>query len=223
MRFLGKSFRLFQLGAAAIVLLLLFVSPAIAPQGDKRDPGGRTLASIQEEEFDDRLFRLETCYGVRFAVGDIARDRRRACKAILLHEIETALAAPGAVFRTPVLFRCEDTASKPSVSKDSADRPVFALRPNDDYAQIDRVLTQYLRTAEVTTEEDKEQRRVCQAAIHCQKLLRFRTFGLGRIRACVSGEGSLRQKLVLTALSQVLFPGQQNLAPVVNRMLDGRF
>ena len=81
--------------ALALVISFLMISPARAPSGGKLWTGGRTIASLQEEDFDKRLLKLQLCYGIRIDTEQCTLERRRVCKALVAHEMEAALEAPG--------------------------------------------------------------------------------------------------------------------------------
>jgi hypothetical protein len=168
---------------SATVLLSIFfyfvaIVPARAPRGGKNSLGGRTIASVQEEEFDHRLLNLQLCYGVRFDGGKSTPARRRVCKALVVHALDKALAAPGAILKAPVEFVCDDTAfPKEEPARDFLPVRVH-LKPNAEFLAIQQTLDKSLESVSTTESNALNARETCEFLTDCKWAMRPQAMSL---------------------------------------------
>jgi hypothetical protein len=196
----------FVTACLAVVIFFIFIGPAKAPKGDKHSLGGRTIASIQEEDFDRTLQRYNICYGVRFAANQATPERRRVCKAILVHRLEQSLAETGTYFPMQVEFRCENTAMGRKIWYDDLNQPVVALQPNAEFDSIEDLIKQHLDRKQVSASVDNQVRDACQFISRCKRALRFETFSIRRVASCFTDDDSLHRRMMVDTISDLVFP-----------------
>lgn len=200
-----------SLGAPTLLAVLLFLflaNPARAPMGGKRWTGGRTIASLQEEDFDRRLLRLQLCYGVKVVAEQCTLERRRVCKALVVHEIEQAVEAPGAYLKAPVEFHCQDTAvGKPLLD----DENTVSLRPNSEVASIRGALGSLLSHFDGPNERQHgKAREACEFLTQCKWSMRPQSLSLRRVASCVATPDATHRKILLNEAGAMLFGGKNN-------------
>jgi hypothetical protein len=187
----------------AVLFLFITVSTARAPHGGKNSLGGRTIASIQEEEFDRRILRYQLCYGVRLYSEKATQERRRVCKAMLVHRLEAVLEKAGAYFRVPMEFQCDDTAF--SRRDPAQSRDIVALKPNAEFLAIDRALSAHLEQAEASEREDHIAREACSFLTDCKLAMRPNHLSLRKLASCLSTPDMSHRKILLDEIGAMLF------------------
>lgn len=188
----------------AVLFLLFTVAPARAPQGGKNSLGGRTIASMQEEDFDRRIMRYQLCYGVRFRGEQSTQERRRVCKAMLVHRLDSVFEKPGAFFRVPVEFQCEDTAfghREPS----SVEFESVSLKPNAEFRAIDRFLSAHLEQTEASEREDHFAREACMFLTECKWAMRPNHLSIRKLASCLSTPDIAHRRILLDEIGAMLF------------------
>lgn len=197
----------FSVGTSALLSVLFFfflVAPARAPSGGKLWSGGRTIASLQEEDFDKRLLKLQLCYGAKLVADQCTLERRRVCKAMLLHESEGALEPSGHYLRSPVEFHCEDTA----VGHPVLDEDAVLLRPNAEISAIHAAFEGNLQESPTVPAAHKSAREACEFLTDCKWAMRPQTFSIRKIASCVfTGDGTHRQ-ILFSEVGAMLFGGK---------------
>ncbi len=205
-----RAFRIVWSGLGTLVLsvllFLLLVEPARAPKGGRKSLGGRTIASLQEEDFDRTLYRYEVCYGVKLEAVQATPERRRVCKALLVHELNSTLDAPGSFLEGPVTFRCHNTAIGRRAGRAEGEDPVVLLQPNREQAAIQEGLLPYLRQVKVSTEADQEVREACEFVSRCQRAMGLEGLSLRRVGTCITDRDALHQRLISDIFARLLFP-----------------
>lgn len=190
-------------GATSFLILFFFLflaEPARAPQGGRKFLGGRTIASQQEQEFDQRLLHYQLCYGVRFSADQATLERRRVCKAVLVHRLQGVLKRPGAYFREPLEFRCVNTVSSRHLA--NADGAVV-LQPNAEFQAIDVAFSRSLETANVGESSDRVAREACEFLTDCK--LGMQRFSLRKMAACLGTWDVTHRKILLNEVGAMLF------------------
>lgn len=189
----------------AAMLFLFLANPARAPAGGKRWTGGRTIASLQEEEFDRRLLKLQLCYGVKVVADRCTLERRRVCKAMLVHELEPVLEAKGNYLKTPVEFHCQDTAvGKPLLD----DEDSVSLRPNLESAAIHGALSSNLSQLTPSDSQHQRVREACEFLTDCKWSMRPQSFSLRKLASCISTPDATHRKVLLNEAGKMLFGGK---------------
>lgn len=196
-------------GITSVALVVLFsffaIVPARAPSGGKLWTGGRTIASLQEEDFDRRLMKYQLCYGVKLVADQCTLERRRVCKAMLVHEMETALATSNRFLKAPVEFRCEDTALSHSVTADD----LVGLRPNGETKAIQSTLEPALQQdATVSSLQHEEARGACEFLTDCKWAMRPRSFSFRKLASCLTTPNATHRKVLLNEVGAMVFGGR---------------
>lgn len=200
------------------IIFFLSVSPARAPSGGKNSLGGRTIASQQEEEFDRKIMRYSLCYGVKFNAEKSTLERRRVCKAMLVHQMEAALQKTGAYLRGPTEFRCEDTAiGKKADSLDGS--LIVQLRPNAEFAAIDTALNQNLEVASVAENDDYFARAACDFLTECKLAMRPNHFSLRKLADCFSTNNLTQRKILLDEVGSMIFRSKSQSTKILYSQL----
>jgi hypothetical protein len=191
----GSSF------ALAVLFFFLLIAPARAPSGGKLWTGGRTIASLQEEDFDRRLTRIQLCYGVKLSAEQCTLERRRVCKAMLVHEVESAVEVPGHFLKAPVEFRCEDTAlARPGIDDDAV-----ALRPNGEHAAIRDALDPLLLETSASEASQAQAKEACEFLTGCKWAMRPQTFSLRKLASCLTTPNATHRKVLLNEVGAMVF------------------
>jgi len=190
----------------ATVIFFVLIQPAKAPKGNKRSLGGRTIASIQEEEFDRVLQQYQECYGVRFVAATATPERRRVCKAVLVHQLSQALGESGTYFVAPVEFRCENTAMGRRSWYNEMNHAVAALQPNTELATIDAILKEQLDRRQVSMDVDARARDACAFISSCKRALSFERFSLRKIGTCFTDNNALHRRMMVDTVGEFVFP-----------------
>jgi hypothetical protein len=177
------------------------VFPARAPSGGKLWAGGRTIASLQEDDFDRRLLKLQLCQGVKLVADQCTLERRRVCKAMLVHEVESSLATGGHFIKTPVEFRCEDTALPHS----GLDSDAVSLRPNAEVSAIHDALGSVLANADLSFVTQYEAAETCEFLTNCKWAMRPQSFSLRKIASCLTTRDALQRKVLLDQVGSMIF------------------
>jgi hypothetical protein len=189
--------------ALAVLFLFFLVAPARAPSGGKLWTGGRTIASLQEDDFDRRLLKLQLCYGVSLTADQCTAERRRVCKAFVLHEVETALTGQGAYLRIPVEFRCEDTAA----GKFLSDAEDFTdLRPNAEVSAIQRALESSLVPGNSNAQGKNLAGEACEFITDCKWAMRAPS--LRKLAGCLTTGNATHRKILFSEMAAMLFGGK---------------
>lgn len=187
------------------IFFFAVIEPARAPRGGKNSLGGRTLASQQEEEFDRRLLTLQLCYGIKFNGESATPARRRVCKALLVHSIDKVLAAPGAILKYPVEFRCENTVfPKAQLPGDSAGLVVF-LKPNEEFKAIDGALEKSVESIATTEDQALSARETCEFLTDCKWAMRPQALSFRKLASCLGTQDITRRKILLDEFGAMLF------------------
>jgi hypothetical protein len=150
--------------------------------------------------------KLQLCYGVRLTADQCTLERRRVCKAMLVHETESALETPGRFLRASVEFRCEDTAlGHPGLGDDSV-----ALKPNGEAGAIRSALEPLLRQASRASEvgQDAEARSACEFLTDCKWATRPQSFSLRKIASCALTPNATHRKVLLGEIGAMVFGGK---------------
>lgn len=189
----------------AALLFLFLVNPARAPSGGKRWTGGRTIASLQEEEFDRRLLKLQLCYGVKMVADRCTLERRRVCKAMLVHELEPLLEAKGTYLKSPMEFHCQDTAVGKSLMDDEDS---VSLRPNLETASIQGAMDANLVQLEPSDTQHLKAREACEFLTDCKWSMRPQSFSLRKLASCISTPDATHRKVLLNEAGAMLFGGK---------------
>lgn len=191
----------------AVPLLFFLVIPARAPSGGKLGTGGRTIASLQEEDFDRRLLKLQLCYGVRMVADQCTIERRRVCKALLVHELETVLEGEGNYFPKPMEFHCEDSAvGKPFPAEDGT----HFLRPNTELASIHQAIAANFFPGTQSTVQPRahrEAREACEFLTECKWAMRPQSLSLRKLASCIVGNNASRRMAFLQEAGAMVFGG----------------
>jgi len=187
------------------VLFFVVIAPARAPQGGKNSLGGRTIASLQEEDFDKKILRYQLCQGVRFYADTATLERRRVCKAMLVHEMEAFLGASGAYLRTPVEFHCQDTSIGKKEWENGEGQPAVALQPNFEEQEMEKVLAASVDHKIVSEEEDKFARDACEFLSECKEAMRPKTLSFRHLGHCLMTENITHRKILLDEIASMLF------------------
>lgn len=190
----------------AVIIFFVLIQPAKAPQGNKKSLGGRTIASIQEEEFDRILQQYQVCYGVRFVAQKATPERRRVCKAVLVHWLSQAFGESGSYFAVPVEFQCENTAMGRRSWFGDLNHPIVALQPNTESETIEGVLKEYLDRKEVSVDVDMRVRDACSFISRCKRALSFNQFSVRRVGSCFADNNSLHRRMMVDLVGEFVFP-----------------
>ena len=205
----------------ATVFFFLIISPARAPAGGKNWTGGRTIASLQEEDFDRRLMRLQICYGVKVVAEQCTLERRRVCKALLVHELEAALNTRGAYLASPLEFHCEDTAlAKPPLEEDG----VVSLKPNKEAAEIQKALNGSIKTASSSadiSDNHQKARDACEFLTDCKWATRPGTLSLRKLGNCFTTNNAVHRTILLNEVAAMLFAGKSSRRATLYPQLIG--
>jgi hypothetical protein len=191
--------------ALAILFFFFTVDPARAPSGGKIWTGGRTIASLQEEDFDRRLLKLQLCHGVHLVADQCTLERRRVCKAMLVHELEAALATPGRYLKAPVEFHCEDTAVGRNLLYDE---DAVSLRPNSEVKSIRAALDADLLEGDPKEPVYAEAGAACEFLTSCKWAMRPASFSLRKLASCATTPDATRRRILLDEVGAMLFGGR---------------
>ncbi len=205
--------------ALAVVLFLFLVNPARAPAGGKRWTGGRTIASLQEEDFDRRLLKLQLCYGVQVVADQCTLERRRVCKALVVHELEKTLEVPGSYLKSPLEFHCQDTAVGKSILDDEDS---ISLRPNGETPSIQNALTSHFAKAGEGAGVHERAREACEFLTDCKWSMRPQSLSLRKLASCISTPDATHRKLLLSEAGAMLFGGKSvRRQTLYSRVVEG--
>ena len=187
----------------AMALFLILAVPARAPRGGKNSLGGRTIASVQEEEFDRRLLHYHLCYGIRFSADRATVERRRVCKAMLVNRLERMFEQPGRYFRTPVEFHCEDTVFSRAPASESG--VSISLQPNREFTAIDQAIQAHMEAENIGESVDRFARDACEFLVDCKQAMRPGSLSLRKLAACFSTGDLTHRKILLDEVGAMLF------------------
>lgn len=197
--------------ALAAAFFLFLVTPARAPYGGKNSLGGRTIASIQEREFDHRLMFYHLCYGVKFTAEKATLERRRVCKAMLVHRLDQTLTVPGAYLKSPVEFRCEDTIFSSRKGSDDA----VALKPNKEFAAIEGVFASQLEKSTVGESTDQFARDACEFLTDCKLATTSYQLSFRKLASCFTTGNLTHRKILLNEVGAMLFRAKGNQTKIL--------
>lgn len=202
---------------ATLLFFAFTISPARAPQGGKNSLGGRTIASMQEEDFDRRLMNYQICYGVRFFPASATFERRRVCKAMLVHRLDLAFQKSGAFLKNPVEFHCDDTAFGKKEWENNG-VPAAALKPNAEYQAMDKLLEANMEYRSVTDSEEQYVKETCQFLTSCKNSMR--RFYLRQVGECLSTPNVLRRKVLIDEIGTMVFSPQAEPKVLYSELVD---
>jgi hypothetical protein len=200
-------------GFLAAGLFLLFATPARAPHGGKRALGGRTIASMQEQDFDKRLLHYQLCYGVRFVAERATLERRRVCKAILVHRLDRSLGVPGAYLKAPVEFHCEDTVFTRATASEVGISVV--LKPNSEFQAIDKAIESALEVTTVGESTDLFAREACEFLTSCKLAMSGPQLSLRKLGSCFTTKNLVHRKILLDELGAMVFKAKENQTKIL--------
>ena len=208
------AWSLFATVSLAVAFFLFMVTPARASHGGKNALGGRTIASIQEQEIDQKLLHFQLCYGVGFTAETATMERRRVCKVMVVHHLERAFAPPGAHFRGPVTFRCEDTVFVNRAT--AAERPNdVVLKPNAEFPAIERAVTENLETAVVGESVDRVAKRACEFLTDCKLAMSKGKLSFRKLASCLSTGDLTHRKILLDEVGAMVFRAKEQHSKIL--------
>lgn len=197
----------------AVCFFLFLVAPARAPHGGKNSLGGRSIASMQEREFDQRILQYQLCYGVKFAADRATLERRRVCKAMLVHRLDQALARPGAYFKNPIEFSCEDTVfSRP---KNADSEAAVALQPNGEFQAIDKAVAANLEVASVGESSDRFARDACDFLTGCKLAMTSAQLSFRKLATCFTTGDITHRKILLNEVGAMIFRAKKSQTKIL--------
>lgn len=197
----------------AVALFLFLAVPARAPRGGKHSLGGRTIASVQEEEFDRRILHYQLCYGIRFSAERATLERRRVCKAMLVNRLSRVLDEPGKYFRVPVEFHCEDTVFSRAPASESG--VSVSLQPNREFTAIDQAIRSNLEVENVGESTDRFAREACEFLVDCKHAMRPSSLSLRKLASCFSTGDLTHRKVLLDEVGAMLFRAKANQTKIL--------
>jgi hypothetical protein len=198
--------------ALAAAFFLFLVTPARAPYGGKNALGGRTIASIQEREFDHKLMFYQLCFGVRFTAEKATLERRRVCKAMLVHRLDQELSIPGAYLKRPVEFRCDDTIFTPKSEKGD---DAVALKPNKEFDAIDGVFSSSMEHATVAESTDEFARDACNFLTDCKLATTPYKLSFRKLASCFATGNLTHRRILLDEVGAMLFRAKENQTKIL--------
>lgn len=187
--------------------------------GGKNSLGGRTIASLQEEDFDHRLLHYQLCYGVRFNGERATLQRRRVCKALVVHSLDLALRGTGAVLKYPLEFRCENTAFAKAV--EDLQPPPVLLKPNDEFRSMEVALREAVTPVDASELRLTRARTACEFLTDCKWATRPPHLSFRKLASCLTTNDELRRRLILDEVGAMLFrvKGRQNKV-LISQLID---
>lgn len=197
----------------AVLFFLFLVAPARAPHGGKTSLGGRSIASMQEKEFDNRLLQFQLCFGVKFNADKATLERRRVCKVVLVHRLSRALSQPGSYFKAPMEFHCEDTVFTRSTA--SAAGISVLLKPNQEFAAIDRAIEGNLEVATVGESTDNFAKSACEFLTDCKLAMSASNLSFRKLASCFSTGNLTHRKILLDEVGAMIFKSKQNRTKIL--------
>lgn len=172
---------------------------------EQTEQPSRSLAAIQEKEFDHKLNRFNRCYGVQLSYEHASEGRRRSCKALVVHRIGSALEEQGAYFSSPLRFECQNTAAGQTEKTEWQTEPVFRLKPNLEYEVLDKAIQNYL----VKVEANQDWQRAvatCEFYLECRNDLSWSNLTFRTIRRCLMGaDSNLVSRLLQREILDTIF------------------
>lgn len=193
------------------------ISSAKAPQGGKNSLGGRTIASIQEQEFDRRILNYQLCYGVKFFPDSATFERRRVCKAMLVHRLDLAFSKQGAYLKNPIEFHCGDTAFGKK-EWDNSGTPAVALRPNAEYETMDKALEANMDYRSVSPAEEDFARESCAFLTDCKNSMRH--FSIRQMGTCLSTTNVTHRKILFDEIGTMVFSPKSEPKILYSELLE---
>ncbi|RZA01471.1 MAG: hypothetical protein EOP11_17415 [Proteobacteria bacterium] len=193
----------------AFLLFFFLIGPARAPHGGKNSLGGRTIASTQETEFDRQLLKYHLCYGVDFNPSKATLERRRECKALVVHRLQLALDRPGAYLKDPLEFQCENTVfGKPNLETSAIS---VVLKPNAEFTAMDEALSRSVEIANVAESTDRAVKQACEFLTDCKWATRPDSLSLRKIGSCLSTPNLTHRRMLVDEVAGMLFkvPGNR--------------
>lgn len=210
-RVVKAAWSVFASCVLAAAFFLFLVAPARAPHGGKNSLGGRTIASLQEREFDQRLLFYQLCYGVKFSAEKATLERRRVCKALVVHRLDHALGVPGAYLKSPVAFRCEDTVFSSRKDKENE----VSLQPNREFASIDRLFASHLEKTTVGESTDQFAREACEFLTDCKLATTSYRLSFRKLASCFATGNLTHRKILLDELGAMIFRAKENQTKIL--------
>lgn len=197
-----------------------FTLMAQAPSSPSTTSPSRSLAAVQEEGFDQKLNRYRYCYGIHVTYDNASDARRRACKALLVHKLGGALEQPGSYFSAALHFECQNTAAGYTELVEWQTKPVFRLKPNQEYEVLDRAMQNYLVKNQNSAQWLRAQRS-CDFYLDCRNSLSLSRINFHNIKRCFLDveSGIVGRTLQREVLSLVF--DRESEGFIIPRMLEG--
>lgn len=211
-----------QFPIVAVFAFYFFSKMAVAPRFHQPevDHVERSIASLQERFFDQRLKHYEYCYGVNFVDSEnVEANRRRACKAMLVHQLDKVLGKPGSYLTSSLQFRCQGTGSGLSKWETWRAQPVFVLKPNFEMRIIREALEKNYAVSSDEVAWNQAQN-LCTRMQECQKATRPDTFSWRKLKSCMVTLNNEMRRVVLVDLVSNLFrtkPNRLLVAQIINQ------
>ena len=209
------------LGTTAIYVAAAWTTSAQAPSdtGRLELAGGRSIAQIQEESFDQDLSRYRHCYGIHVTYDNASDGRRRACKAMIVHKIGKALGNPGAYFGSPLHFECQNTAAGFTQWYDWKSNPVLKLKPNREYEVIDHAIANYLKVSTNSSSWIRAQK-ACDFYLECRDTLSIANWNFQNVKRCFwNSDSGVATRILQRELISLVF-NQESDGLIIPRMLE---
>jgi hypothetical protein len=195
------------------IFFLFLVAPARAPHGGKNSLGGRSIASMQEKDFDGKLLHYQLCFGVKLNAYQATLERRRVCKVILVHRLAKVFAKPGSYLRAPMEFYCEDTVFTRSTA--SADTLSVLLKPNQEFAAIDRAVEANLETENVGESTHNFAKSACEFLTDCKLAMNGTNLSFRKLGACFTTGNLTHRKILLDEVGSMIFKSKQSRTKIL--------
>lgn len=202
---------------------LLFASPAQAPADPSQtpSPSSRSIAAIQEREFDAQLDRFHLCYGVDLTFDDSSDSRRRSCKAIVVHDLGRIFSTPGAMTAKPLRLHCQNSGAGATRAFDDSSVPVYRLKPNQEHETIEQAMSNHLVQVE-DIPRWLAAKRACDFYLDCQKRLDWHQISFRVINRCLFQAGVEGRQILWESFRDSVFRSQTK-EPVMKRYLASEY
>lgn len=185
---------------------------AEAPSGGRNTPGGRSIANLQEEEFDSKLQRYELCYGIRVQANSVSQLRRKTCKAQILKSLDKLLAEGDRYFEEVINFECRDYASVVKSTK-SLSESILVAPENNGYEEL---LAKFLITRKSDPILIEHAEHACKKLQRCVQNDRLGHFSLPTFLACALESDPYVRRATWDLYASKLF----NRSPATNKVIS---
>jgi hypothetical protein len=122
-----------------------------------------------------------------------------------VHSLDKALAAPGAITKFPVEFRCEDTVFPKNASTGDVAGITVSLKPNEEFKAIDEALAKAIETIPATEEQALNARETCEFLTDCKWAMRRQNLSFRKLGACLTTPNLAHRKIILDEVGAMLF------------------